>query len=247
MGDFRTVVIERDGGQFRLSQGGDALLRLPAGLLDRFSADAVFPPAWTALEPCHPVRRLFWNETSGEFLMTGLEDHPVRAIERLGASPYRSYVQGLWLPSPPLLLLRPYWNPPDPYAPFDGEARRESFRAQGRLCALLHRLRPPEGWTAVFNAVDDYLEALGVTVEGPGDEPEAVRELSLTPPAPLGEPEGRNALEALAVGEVGRAFPVVRGGALAGVHALDLGDLHRAEAVLAAAGLAYQVGPYRPH
>jgi len=247
VGDFRTVVIERDGGRLRLSQEGAVLLRLPASLLDRFAADSVYPPAWQALLPCHPVRRLFWNPTTDEFLMAGLEENPARVVEELGGSHYRAYLQGFWLPEPPLLLLRPYWNPEDPYDPFDDEARRESFRVQWRFREILGGLRPPQGWAAVFNAVDAYLDALGVAPEGPDGEPEELRELSVTPPAVLEDPTAKRALEALATREVGRVFPVVRDGALVGAQALDLDGLHRGEAVLAEAGLLFQQGPFRPH
>lgn len=247
MTGFRTVVIERAGGHFQVTQDGRPLFLVPSGILERFSADSAFPPAWEAVEPGHPLRRLFWNPDTAELLMAGLEEHPARFAEAHGASPYRSYLQAIWLPEPPVLLLRPYWNPSDPYDPFDDDARRASFRAQWRFREILEGLRPPPAWTVVFNAVDAYLDALGVRVEGPEQGAEPVRELSLTPPLALSDPAVRSALEALATREVGRAFPVVRGDALVGAHALELGDLHRAEALLAEAGIAYQVGSYLPH
>ena len=247
MGGFRTIVIEPDGGHFRLSQEGETLLRVPAALLDRFSADAAFPPAWVSQSPTHPVRRLFWNPKTREYLMAGLEDHPARTAEALGSSPYRSYLQGFWLPEPPVLLLRPFWNPEDPYAPFDEEARRESFRVQWKFWEILGGLRPPRDWSALFNAVDPYLDALGVNPQGPDAEAEELRELSLTPPAPLSEPAARAAVERMATQEVGRVFPLVRGETLAGAQALDLDGLHRAEAVLSDAGLLFQQGLFRPH
>jgi hypothetical protein len=247
VGGFQTVVIEREGGHFRLGQEGETLLLVPAAVFERFSADAVFPPAWAAFAPTHPVRRVFWNPDTREYLMAGLEDHPARTAEAFGASPYRAYLQGFWVPAPPLLLLRPYWNPEDPYAPFDDDARRESFRVQWTFREILGRLQPTPGWTTVFNAVDAYLDTLGVTLEGPGSDPEDVRELSLTPPAPVTDPAGRGALERLVTSEVGRVFPVVRGEALVGVQTLELEGLHRAEAILDAAGLLSQHGPFRPH
>lgn len=246
-GRFEPVVIEPRGGHYRLAQGEELLLSMPRALFEAYEADSVFPPAWQSLDPAHPVRRLFWNPQTAEFLMAGLETHPVRTVEAFGTTPYRSYLQALWLPAPPLLLLRPHWNPPDPADPFDAPARRKSFEVQRRFLDLVGRLRPPPGWGAVLNATDPYLEALGVVPEGPGGSPEALWEVSLTPPAPLDRGDGAAALEELATACAGRLFPALRGGALAAVHALALRDQHESEALLTRHGLAHQRGPFRPH
>lgn len=249
MAPFETVLIEKAGDSYRLSQGAELLLRVPAAVFERYEAETVFPPQWRVREEgAHPVRRLFWNSESNEFLMAGLEAHPARTTEALGTAPYRSFLQGFWIPSPAVLLLRPFWHPSDPYDAFDAEARETSFRTQERFLEVLGKMRPPPGWTAILNATDAYLDTLGVTPEAPPPpETNAVREVSLTPPAPLRDEAGRTALRRLAVEHAGSLFPVLREGALVGVHSLDLRDALAAEALFDALGLLYQQGPYRPH
>jgi hypothetical protein len=244
---FTPVVIDRAGGHYQLMQGRDVLLRIPGGLFAQYKADSVFPPLWRPREESHPVRRLFWNPDSREFLMAGLDAHPARLGEEFGSTPFRSFLQGFWIPTPPVLLLRPYWNPADPYDDFDRRARQTSFDAQWSFWNLLGRLMPPHGWNAILNATDPYLEALGVTLEGPPAEPEAIRELSLTPPGPVGDASIRKALEALAVENAGNCFPMIREGALCGVHTLCLPALHSAEALLRSLDITCQEGPFRPH
>jgi hypothetical protein len=244
---FETVIIETRAGHYELTQAGEVLLAVPEAVFDQYEADDVFPMGWRPRSPGHPVRRLFWNPENAEFLMAGLEAHPARTVEGAGATPYRSYLQGFWLPEPPVLLFRPYWNPADPYDAFDTPARLRSFRAQWRLLQTLTGLRPPSGWTAIINATDPYLEALGVNTSGTPVDPDAVRELSLTPAAPLASPAVAQALEVLATEHVGAAFPVLREGVLAGVHALILPALHAVQALLDRVGIPHQEGPFRPH
>ncbi len=244
---FETVVIEPRGGRYEVTQGGEILLAVPAPVFDRYETDGVFPPSWHSRAPAHPVRRLFWNPQTAEFLMAGLEAHPARAVEGSGSTPYRSYLQGFWLPEPPVLLLRPYWNPADPYDAFDTPARLKSFRAQWRLLEILTGLRPPAAWSAIFNATDPYLEALGVDLAGTPPEPDAVREISLTPPASLNSSTVVQTLEILATEHVGGAFPVLREGVLAGVHTLTLPAMLSVQALLDRLGIPHQEGPFRPH
>lgn len=244
---FETVVIEQKRGRYEVVQGDEVLLAVPAPVFEAYEVEAVFPPAWEPREPSHAVRRLFWNPQTTEFFMAGLEAHPARTVEAWGSTPYRSFLQGFWVPAPPLLLLRPFWNPPDPYDPFDAAARRQSFAAQTRFLAILRGLRPPAGWTAILNATDPYLDALGVNPAETSPDPEAVRELSLTPPGPLTSEAVTRALEALATDHAGNLFPVLREGLLSGVHALCLPALHTAQALLDRLGLLHQEGPYRPH
>ncbi len=247
MPDFETVVIEARSGRYEVAQGEHLLLAVPAAVFERYEAEAVFPPAWAARQESHPVRRLFWNPQTAEFLMAGLEAHPARTVEGWGSTPYRSYLQGLWLPTPPVLLLRPFWNPSDPYEPFDAAARRRSFDAQSRLLRTLTGLRPPAGWSAILNATDPYLDALGVNAPGTPPDPEAIREVSLTPPGALTSAPIAQALEILATEHAGAVFPVLREGVLAGAHALILPALHAAQALLDRLGIPSQEGPYRPH
>jgi len=244
---FETVVIEARAGRYEVTQAGEVLLAVPAPVFDRYEASDVFPPGWRARSAGHPVRRLFWNPESTEFLMAGLEAHPARTVEGGGSTPYRSYLQGFWVPEPPVLLLRPYWNPADPYDAFDTPARLRSLRAQKRFLETLTGLRPPQGWTAILNATDPYLEALGVNATGEPADPDAVRELSLTPPAGLDSPTVAQALEILATEHVGSVFPVLREGVLAGAHALSLPAAHAAQALLDRLGIPHQEGPFRPH
>jgi len=244
---FETVVIEARAGHYEVSQAGEVLLAVPTSVFDRYEADDVFPPGWRPRADAHPVRRLFWNPQNAEFLMAGLEAHPARTVEGGGSTPYRSYLQGFWVPEPPVLLLRPFWNPADPYDAFDTPARLRSFRAQWRFFELLKGLRPPQGWTAILNATDPYLEAMGVNAAGEPADPEAVRELSLTPPASLDSPTVAQTLEILATEHVGGAFPVLRDGAFSGVHALSLPAVHAVQALLDRVGIPHQEGPFRPH
>jgi len=246
-GSFETVVIEARAGRYELRQGERTLLAVPRPVFEGYEADSVFPPAWRALREAHPVRRLFWKPTDAEFLMAGLDTHPVRAVEGSGSSPYRAYLRGIWLPNPPVLLLSPFWNPADPYDPFDEAARRRSFDTQMAFVGILSGLRPPSRWTAVLNATDLYREALGVSPEATSGSPPEVREGALTPPRPLQEGAARQALEAIALHHVGEIFPVLRAGCLAGFHALTLAAIQAAQALLAEFGLDSQDGPYRPH
>lgn len=247
MSAFETVVIEARSGRYEVTQAGEVLLAVPAEVFDRYEADDVFPPGWRDRAAAHPVRRLFWNPQTAELIMAGLDAHPARAVESRGSTPYRSYLQGLWLPEPPVLLLRPYWNPADPYDAFDMPARLRSFRAQWRFLEILSGLRPPPGWTAIFNATAPYLEALGVDLEGGPHDPEAIREISLTPPASLDSPTVAQTLEILATEHVGSASPVLRKGVLAGVHTLTLPAMHSVQALLERLGIPHQEGPFRPH
>lgn len=244
---FETVVIEARRGRYELRQGQQILLAVPRQVFENYRADCVFPPAWPPLGDGHPIRRLFWNPTDAEFLMTGLDIHPARAVEGAGGARYRAYVQGIWLPQPPLLLLRPFWNPHDPYEPFDEAARRRSFAAQMALVQVLAGLRPPSAWAQVLNATDLYLEALGVSPEASEQGPPQVREGALTPAAPLGNPTTQAALEELALQHVGEIFPLLRSESLAGFHTLTLGAVQTAQALLARHGFDTQEGPYRPH
>ena len=246
MGEFETVTIEARGGHYEVHQGGRLLFRVPRDVFDRYEPDAVFPPLWKAREEEHPVRRLYWNPRSRELLMAGLEAHPARTAELYGSSPFRSFLQALWIPRPPVLLVRPFWNPATPREPFGPEARKENFRIQREFLEILARLRAPRAWTAVLNATQPYLEALGAD-PGPHPEPGTVREISLTPPASLEDPAPREALRRFAVDHAGLLFPVVRPGLLVGIHALSLPACHVAEAVLQELDLLYQEGPFRPH
>ncbi|GAB4264478.1 MAG: hypothetical protein Kow0092_16150 [Deferrisomatales bacterium] len=244
---FETIVIEREGGHYTVKQAETVLLTVPAPVFERYEATSVFPPAWRSLQPSHPVRRLYWNPDTTEFLMAGLDAHTARTAEAYGTTGYRSFLQGFWLPHPPVLLLRPFWNPESPYDDFDTAARRRSFEVQQRFTGILFRLRPPAGWSAVLNATAPYLEALGVTPQGGPADPEAVAEVSLTPPGSLATPEVAEALRALAVEHAGEVCPVLREGVLAGVHALSRPAMHAAQALLDRFGLLHQEGPYRPH
>jgi hypothetical protein len=244
---FETVVIEPRGGHYVVAQGNEVLLAVPAAVFERYEAGAVFPPSWDGREESHPVRRLFWNPETAEFLMAGLGAHPVRTVEGAGSTPYRSFLQGFWVPSPPVLLMRPYWNPPDPYDPFDAEARRRSFHAQRRLLGILTGLLPPAGWSAILNATDPFLEAVGLDPAAAEADPEGIREVSLTPPGFLESGRVAEALEILATEHVGSLFPILREGVLAGVHALCLPALHAAQALFDRLGILHQEGPYRPH
>ncbi len=247
MGEFQTVTIEARAGHYELSQGGEVLFRIPKAVFERYDAGAVFPPSWVPATREHPVRRLYWNPRSLELLMAGLEAHPARTTELHGTASFRSFLQGFWIPRPPVLLLRPFWNPGDPHEPFDRRARERSFQVQLRLVGTLERLRPPARWVIILNATEPYLEALGVSPDGLPPEPGAVRELSLTPPAPLDDETAQEALRTFAVEHPGTLFPVIRPGHLVGVHALSLPAEHTAEAVLRKLGLLYQEGPFRPH
>ncbi len=244
---FETVLIEARAGRYEVTQAGECLLAVPVSVFDRYETDHVFPPGWQARVPAHPVRRLFWNPQTTEFLMAGLDAHPARTVEGAGSTPYRSYLQGFWIPEPPVLLLRPYWSPADPYDPFDAAARQLSFRVQWRFREILTGLRPPAGATTILNATDPYLGALGVNLDGTPVDRDALRELSLTPPAPLGSPAVAQTLEALATEHVGAAFPVLGEDTLTGVHVLSLASLHAVEALLDRVGIPYQEGPFRPH
>ena len=246
-GRFETVVIEARAGRYELRQGDRTLLAVPRPVFEGYEADSVFPPAWRALREAHPVRRLFWNPADAEFLMAGLDTHPARAVEGSGSSPYRAYLQGIWLPHPPVLLLSPFWNPEDPYDSFDEAARRRSFDTQMAFVGILSGLRPPSRWTGVLNTTDLYREALGVSPEATSGSPPEVREGALTPPRPLEDAGARQALEAIALRHVGEIFPVLRAGCLAGFHALSLAAVQAAQALLAEFGLDSQEGPYRPH
>jgi len=245
--DFETVVIEARSGRYEVVQGGTTLLAVPGAVFERYEPTAVFPPAWEARREGHAVRRLFWNPQTAEFLMAGLEEHPARVVEGWGSTPYRSYLQSLWVPTPPVLLLRPFWNPADPYEPFDAAAKNRSFTAQSSLLRILAGLRPPDGWSAILNATDPYLDALGVSASGAPPDPDAIREVSLTPPGSLASNAVAQALEALTTEQVGAAFPLLREGTLAGVHALCLPALHAAQALLDRLGIPHQEGPFRPH
>ncbi len=245
---FETVVIELRGGHYRVVRGDEVLLAVPRDVFEAYDADAVFPPAWQPRDTGgHPVRRLYWNPGTREFLMAGLQAHPARVAEGWGSTPYRSFLQAFWLPRPPVLFVRPFWQPGDPTAPFDEAARQTSFHVQERFVDLLGRLRPPPGWTAVLNATTPYLEAVGVSLDARPVGPDAVHELSLAPVPGPRDPHARAALEAVATGHPGRLFPVVRAGRLVAVHALDLPARHQGEAVLREHGLGYQEGPYLPH
>lgn len=244
---FDTVVIEQKRGRYEVAQGDEVLLAVPAAVFEAYDVESVFPPAWGVREPSHPVRRLFWNPETAEFFMASLEAHPARTAEAWGSTPYRSYLQGFWIPAPPVLLLRPYWNPSDPYDPFDAAARRRGFAVQARFLEILQGLRPPQGWTAILNATDPYLDALGVSAPGAAYDPEEIRELSLTPPAPLSLEAAAGVLDLLATEHAGTLYPVLRENALASVHALTLFALHTAQALLDRAGLPHQEGPFRPH
>jgi hypothetical protein len=244
---FETVVIEQRKGRYEVVQGEQVLLTVPAPVFQAYEVEAVFPPAWEPREPSHGVRRLFWNPDTAEFFMAGLEAHPARTAEAWGSTPYRSYLQGFWIPAPPVLLLRPYWNPADPYDPFDAPARRRSLAVQSRFREILRGLRPPSGWAAILNATDPYLDALGVSAPGASPDPEEIRELSLTPPAALSLEAAAGVFDVVATEHAGKLFPVIREDALAAVHSLTLAGLHTAQALLDRAGLPHQEGPFRPH
>jgi hypothetical protein len=247
MEDSQPVVIAKFGAHYHVAQGSDVLLRVPAEVFERFDTNCVFPPLWGAPQGIHPVRRLYWNPESREFLMFGLDEQTVRFGETFGPSGYRSFVQGFWTPSPPLTFLRPYWNPTDPYEPFDAAARRCSFHAQRSFLDLLARLRPPEGYGAILNTVAPYLDELGLNPEGQPGDPDEILELSLTPPAPLADSLTAAVLETLGIEQAGECFPVLRGEALVGVHALGLRELHVAERIITDAGLDCREGPALPH
>ncbi len=247
MGAYEPVTIEAKGGHYELTREGGLLLKVPRNVFERYRSDTVFPPAWPAREEEHPVRRVYWNPDTREFLMAGLDAHPARTAELHGGTPFRSYLQGFWLPDPPVLLLRPFWNPADPYDPFDRAARSRSLRTQIAFVELLEGLRPPEGWAIVLNATQEYLEALGMGPRGTPGSPGEILSVSLAPPVPREDPAARAALEALGLDHVGDAFPVLRAGALAGAYALGLPSVHAVEAVFREHGLHYQVGPFRPH
>ncbi|MBI5442991.1 MAG: hypothetical protein HY900_17475 [Deltaproteobacteria bacterium] len=246
MGRFPTVVIDPAGAGFRVAQGGRDLLRVPAAVLEAYEADCVFPPEWGARGGASGERRLFWHPETLEYLMAAVEAHPVRVVEALGSEPYRSYLQGFWLPRFRALVLRIYWNPADPLDPFGEEARRESLRVQLRFLELLRGLRPPARWTAVLNATEAYLDAVGLN-GADGLDPETIRELSLTPPVRLATAEGARALELVGTRLASTCFPVLDEETLRGAYALSLQDLHTAEACLADLGLLTKEGAYEPH
>ncbi len=242
------VLIEQSGGSYRVSRGGELLLVVPRALFDTYAQDSVFPPSWPdTTGGAHPVRRLYWNPETRQFLMAGLERHPARVVEGHGLTAYRSFLQGFWLPEPPVLLLRPFWNPPDPYAAFDRQARSTSLDLQLRFHQLLAQMRPPPGWTTILNATDSYLEALGITSTDGSSDPEAIHELSLMPPQALGRPPAVRLLDALSQEHVRTVFPLLRDGALSGLHTLGLDARHGAEALLQASGTDYHPGILRPH
>lgn len=240
------VLIARVGSHYQLTQAGEVLLRVPLRVFERFDASCVFPPLWVNAD-VHPVRRLYWNPDTLEFLMFGLDEQTVRFGETFGPSGYRSYLQGFWSPTPPAVFLRPYWRPEDPYDPFDDPARLVSLQVQRRFLAILDRLRPPEGWTAVLNAVSPYLDALGLNAEGRSGDPGDILELSLMPPAPLHDGRAAALFETLATAQAGHCSPVLRNGSLCSVHALGLSELHAAEAAVAAAGFYCREGPAFRH
>jgi len=242
------VLIELQGDSYRVSRDHELLLRIPRTLFDVYTQDSVFPPTWPdATGTAHPVRRLYWNLETRQFLMTGLEQHPARVVESHGLTPYRSFLQGFWLPSPPVLLLRPFWNPPDPYLPFDQRARAHSLATQLRFHRLLEGMRPPRDWTAILNATDDYLDALGLTSLTGSRSPEAIQELSLIFPQRLDRPPAARLLDALSQEHLKRLFPVLCHGAVVGLHALGLDARYTAEALLQAAAIPYHPGLARPH
>jgi hypothetical protein len=242
------ILIEPRGDSYRVSRGDELLLVVPRELFDTYAQDSVFPPSWPdSTGDAHPVRRLYWNPATRQFLMAGLERHSARVVEGHGHTAYRSFLQGFWVPQPPLLLLRPFWNPPDPYAAFDRQARAESLHLQLRFHQLLAQMRPPRGWTAALNATDAYLEALGITAEDGSRDPEAIHELSLMPAQALGHPPTMHLLDALAQEHVKAVFPLLRHGSLVGLHTLGLGARHGAEALLQTSGTDYHPGPPRPH
>ncbi len=243
----QAVVIEREGGHYRIRRGDRTLLAVPVPLFERYEAQEVFPPRWRSLREIHPLRRLFWSPETREFLMVGLEEHPARTVEGHGSNPYRSYLEGFWVPSPPLILLRPFWNPASLDAPFDEAARQLSLRAQRTMIETLSSLRPPEDWGAVLNATAPYLEALGVSPHPASPEPEALREVYLTPPGNLDDPSVSRVFEQIAIEHVGSLFPVLRNRSLEGFHALCLPALHTAEGLLDEARISHQQSPFRPH
>ncbi|HSH69805.1 MAG TPA: hypothetical protein VK997_07795 [Deferrisomatales bacterium] len=242
------MLIEQSGGSYRLSRDGELLLVVPQALFDTYAQDSVFPPSWPdATGGAHPVRRLYWNPENRQFLMAGLERHPARVVEGHGLTAYRSFLQGFWLPEPPVLLLRPFWNPPDPYAAFDQQARARSLGLQLQFHRLLAQMRPPHGWATILNATDAYLEALGITSADGSSDPEAIHELSLIPPLALGRPPAVRLLDALSQEHLKTVFPLLRDGALCGLHTLGLDARHGAEALLETSGSLYQPGILRPH
>lgn len=248
MSDFVPLLIERTEGFYRVSQGADPLLRVPQAVFERFDANCVFPPLWSAEGGIHPVRRLYWNPETHEFLMFGLDENTVvRSGDVFGPCGYRSFLQGFWLPTPPVVLLRPFWKPDTPYDPFDGDARHRSFRVQQRFLSLLDRLLPPDGYSAILNATEPYLEVLGLDpTQAPGN-PDEIFDVSLTPAVSLTDPEAAAALEHLAVHQAGDCFPILRQGTLVGVHALGLRERLAVEGELLRRGLACREGPGHAH
>ena len=247
MNRFETVEIVPGGTHYRMLQSDRLLLSIPGGVFEGYEPDTVFPPRWRARHASHPVRRLFWNPDTLEFLMTGLDAQPARFVESFGSASYRSFLQAVWIPAPPVVLSRPFWHPSDPYEPFDGPARTLSLRTQLGFRATLSGLRPPGEWVWVLNATDAYLDALGAGIEGLPPEAEAVREVALTPPLDLGDPRAAAALEELATQHVGALFPVLRGDRFAGAQALSLSHIHTAAALLEKRGIQCQEGAFWPH
>jgi hypothetical protein len=242
------IVIESHGNAFRVTRDEELLLRIPRVLFDTYAQDTVFPPSWTdTTGVAHPVRRLYWNPRSRQFLMVGLERHPARVVESHGTTAYRSFLQGFWMPRPPVLLLRPFWNPADPAASFDVRARAESLDVQLSFYRLLAQMRPPRGWSTILNATDSYLEALGLTSIDGSSEIEAIQELSLAPSPTLGSPQAIRLLNAFSQRHLKSVFPVLRGDALSSLHTLGLDARHGAEALLLELGTGYQLGPWQPH
>lgn len=242
------VVIESHGGSFLVTRDGELLLRIPRSLFDNYAQDTVFPPTWMdTTGVAHPVRRLYWNPVSRQFLMAGLERHPARVVEGHGTTAYRSFLQGFWLPAPPVLLLRPFWNPADPFAGFDDRARMESLQVQLSFYRMLSQMRPPAAWTTILNATDSYLDALGITSLDGDNHPEAIQELSLVPPLALDQTPATQLLERLSHRHLRSAFPVLREGFLHSLHTLGLHSRLATEALLSDFGAEYQIGPWLPH
>jgi hypothetical protein len=243
---FEAVEIVPAGTHYQLLQLGGLLLSIPRGVFDAYEPDTVFPPQWRPRVSSFPRRQLFWNPTTREFLMAGLDSRPARIVESFGSNPYRSFLQAVWIPAPPAVLTRPFWNPSDPYEPFDVPARTLSMRTQLSFRETLARLRPPEGCAWVLNATDPYLEAHGAGTGDPAPDADIVREVTLTPPLDLRAPEATTALEALATQHVGAVFPVLRGNRFAAVQALSLSNLHVAAALLEEQGIEYHEGEFWP-
>lgn len=250
MGLFEPVVIAREGGHYRLRQGADGLLSIPADIFEGFEADAVFPPSWSrngqdrsSQEP----RYMLWHPPTGEFLMSNIKPRPPLLSEVYGSHPFRSYLQVFWFPSEARLIARTYWNPGIPTDSFDQAARKISYEAQRRFQSIIMRLMPPPQTTLTLNAIDRYQRVIGLDGTGERGQPSLAARLWLAPQARLDATGVAKALESLSVEMAGRVYPTLDAKNLKWIETLTESDMREAMGILDENGVQYSETEFKSH